>query len=131
MFSRVRINIPGGDNQRGKNQQAVITAIIKKMVSPSMLINANGLINSVSGNVETSMSQDQIQELIKSQLAEGGAWNIYSVAAYGADSSEVCFSGGDMPLSVIWPDEASVNEIKTLVDRVEQGEVLEGSEQAQ
>lgn len=131
MFSRERINIPGGDNQRGKNQQAVITAIIKKMVSPSMLINANGLINSVSGNVETSMSQDQIQELIKSQLAEGGAWNIYSVAAYGADSSEVCFSGGDMPLSVIWPDEASVNEIKTLVDRVEQGEVLEGSEQAQ
>ena len=43
----------------------------------------------------------------------------------------MCFSGGDMPLSVIWPDEASVNEIKTLVDRVEQGEVLEGSEQAQ
>lgn len=131
MFSRERNNIPGGDNQRGKNQQAVITAIIKKMISPTILVNANGLINSVSGNVETSMSEDQIQELIKGQLAEGGAWNIYSVAAYGESASETCYSGGNMPLYVIWPDEASVNEIKELVDKVEQGEMLEGSEQAQ
>lgn len=131
MFSRERQNIPGGDNQRGKNQQAVITAIIKKMISPTILVNANGLINSVSGNVETNMSQEQIQKLIKTQLSEGGAWNIYSVAASGTGSSEICFSGGDMLLSVIWPDETSVNMIQDLVDRVEQGEVLEGSEQAQ
>lgn len=131
MFSRERNNIPGGDNQRGKNQQAVITAIIKKTISPAILMNANGLIDSVSGNVETSMSQDQIQELIKNQLAEGGAWNIYSVAAYGEDASEICYSGGNMSLFVIWPDETSVNEIKELVDKVEKGEILEGSESAQ
>ena len=122
MFSRERHNIPGGDNQRGKNQQAVITAIIKKMISPSMLVNANGLINSVS---------DQIQELVKTQLSEGGSWNIYSVAAEGTGSMETCYSGGSMSLSVIWPDEASVSNISQLVDKVEQGEVLEGSEQAQ
>ena len=29
-FSRERQNVPGGDNQRGKNQQAVITGIIEK-----------------------------------------------------------------------------------------------------
>lgn len=131
MFSRERHNIPGGDNQRGKNQQAVITAIIKKMISPSMLVNANGLINSVSGNVETNMSQEQIQELVKMQLSEGGSWNIYSVAAEGTGSREVCYSGGSTPLSVIWPDETSVSGIAQLVDQVEQGEVLEGSEQAQ
>ena len=131
MFSRERYNIPGGDNQRGKNQQAVITAIIKKMISPAMLVNANSLINSVSGNVETNMSKEQIQKLIKNQLLEGGAWNIYSVAAYGDGSSEVCYSGGGKPLSVIWPDETSVNEIKNLVNKVKQGEVLEGSEQAE
>lgn len=131
MFSRERYNIPGGDNQRGKNQQAVITAIIKKMISPAMLVNANSLINSVSGNVETNMSKEQIQKLIKNQLSEGGAWNIYSVAAYGDGSSEVCYSGGGKPLSVIWPDETSVNDIKNLVNRVKQGEILEGSEQAE
>lgn len=53
--------VPGGDNQRGKDQQAVITAMIKKMVSPAILTGANGIINSVSGNVETNMSETQIR----------------------------------------------------------------------
>lgn len=59
-FSRERENVPGGDNQRGKNQQAVITAMIKKMISPQMLMKANSIIDDVSGNVETNMSQEQI-----------------------------------------------------------------------
>ena len=75
-FSRERQNVPGGDNQRGKDQQAVITAMIKKMVSPAILTGANGILNSVSGNVETNMSESQIQELIKTQLSDGVSWNI-------------------------------------------------------
>ena len=47
-FSRERENVPGGDNQRGKNQQAVITAMIKKMISPQMLMKANSIIDDVS-----------------------------------------------------------------------------------
>ena len=39
-FSRERQNVPGGDNQRGKDQQAVLTAMIKKMVSPAILTGA-------------------------------------------------------------------------------------------
>ena len=71
-FSRERMNVDGGDFQRGKNQQAVITAMIKKAVSPAILVGANGILNSVSGNVDTNMSQDQIQTLIKTQLSDGG-----------------------------------------------------------
>lgn len=80
-FSRERQNVPGGDNQRGKDQQAVITAMIKKMVSPAILTGANGILNSVSGNVETNMSEAQIQELIKTQLSENPQWTITSMAA--------------------------------------------------
>lgn len=130
-FSRERQNIEGGDNQRGKNQQAVITGLIKKMISPAMLVNANGIINSVSGNVETNMSQDQIQDLIKDQLAQGKAWNIYSVAAAGTGDEQVCFSYGGGALYVMQPDQASVDTIRSLIDRVENGETLEGSEIAQ
>ena len=126
-FSRERQNIEGGDNQRGKNQQAVITGLIKKMISPAMLVNANGIINSVSGNVETNMSQDQIQDLIKDQLAQGKAWNIYSVAAAGTGDEQVCFSYGGGALYVMQPDQASVDTIRSLIDRVENGETLEGS----
>ncbi len=126
-FSRERLNVPGGDNQRGKNQQAVITAMIRKMVSPAILMGANDIINSVSGNVETNMSQDQIQELIKDQLATGAGWNIKSMAASGTGDTQYCYSYTGMPLYVTQPDQMSVDEIKAAIDAVENGQTLEGS----
>lgn len=130
-FSRERENVPGGDNQRGKNQQAVITAMIKKMISPQMLMKANSIIDDVSGNVETNMSQEQIQSLIKTQLNRGGSWNIYSVAAEGIGGKDICYSAASSgPLYVTYPDEESVANIQDLINRVEAGEVIEGSEVA-
>lgn len=130
-FSRERMNVDGGDNQRGKNQQAVITAMIKKAISPAILMGANGILNSVSGNVDTNMSQDQIQELIKSQLNDGTSWNIKSLAAEGTGDMQYCYSGGDALLSVIWPDDASVAAIQAAIDAVENGEVFSDSEVAE
>lgn len=126
-FSRERQNVPGGDNQRGKDQQAVITAMIKKMVSPAILTGANGIISSVSGNVETNMSEEQIQNLIKQQLAEGASWNIKSLAAEGTGDSQYCYSYSGMPLYVMQPDQAVVDTIKAEIKAVENGETLEGS----
>ena len=126
-FSRERQNVPGGDNQRGKDQQAVITAMIKKMVSPAILTGANGILNSVSGNVETNMSQSQIQELIKTQLSEGASWNITSMAAEGTGDNQYCYSYSGAPLYVMQPDQASVDAIKEAITAVENGETLEGT----
>lgn len=130
-FSRERMNVDGGDFQRGKNQQAVITAMIKKAISPAILMGANGILNSVSGNVDTNMSQDQIQTLIKSQLNEGGAWKIKSIAAEGTGDEQYCYSSGDSLLYVTQPDETSVATIKSAIDAVEQGQTFEDSEVAQ
>ena len=126
-FSRERLNVPGGDNQRGKDQQAVITAMIKKMVSPAILTGANGILNSVSGNVETNMSESQIQELIKTQLSEGASWNITSMAAEGTGDNQYCYSYSGAPLYVMQPDQASVDAIKAAIDQVENGETLKGT----
>lgn len=126
-FSRERQNVPGGDNQRGKDQQAVITAMIKKMVSPAILTGANGILNSVSGNVETNMSQSQIQELIKTQLAEGASWNITSMAAEGTGDNQYCYSYSGAPLYVMQPDQVSVDAIKEAITAVENGETLAGT----
>ena len=63
-FARERYNVPGGDNQRGKNQMAVIQAMFKKMITPEMLMKAPTLISEVSDSVETNMSMNQIQNLI-------------------------------------------------------------------
>ena len=127
-FSRERMNVDGGDFQRGKNQQAVITAMIKKAVSPAILVGANGILNSVSGNVDTNMSQDQIQTLIKTQLSDGGAWNIKSVAAEGTGDQQYCFSSPGSLLYVTQPDPNSVASIKAMIDSVENGEVFTDSE---
>ena len=130
-FSRERQNLADGDNQRGKNQQAVITAMIKKAVSPAILVGANGILNSVSGNVDTNMSQDQIQTLIKTQLSDGGAWNIKSVAAEGTGDQQYCFSSPGSLLYVTQPDPNSVASIKAMIDSVENGEVFTDSEVVQ
>lgn len=130
-FSRERMNVDGGDFQRGKNQQAVITAMIKKAVSPAILVGANGILNSVSGNVDTNMSQDQIQTLIKTQLSDGGAWNIKSVAAEGTGDQQYCFSSPGSLLYVTQPDPNSVASIKAMIDSVENGEVFTDSEVVQ
>jgi LCP family protein required for cell wall assembly len=130
-FSRERMNVDGGDFQRGKNQQAVITAMIKKAISPAILTGANGILSSISGNVDTNMSQDQIQELIKSQLADGGAWSIKSMAAEGTGDNQECYSSPGSILYVTQPDQNSITAIKQAIDAVEKGEVLPDSEVAQ
>lgn len=130
-FARERKNVPDGDNQRGKNQQAVIVAMIRKMLSPQMLINATGIINSVSDNMETNMTELQIQEFIKKQLNEGGAWNIYSAAAEGTAAYAYTYSMPNREVYVTEPSYDSVEKIQNLMKRVENGEILENSEVAE
>ena len=128
-FCRERKNLPGGDNDRGRHQQAVLTAIIKKMMSPAMLRGATDIINSVSDGVDTNFSMEQIQMLIKEQLTHGGAWNIYSVAAEGEPAPErkICYSSGRTPLYVTLPDDTSVANIQNLIQKTLDGETIEGS----
>lgn len=130
-FARERQNVDGGDFQRGRNQQAVITAMIKKAISPAILTGANGLLNSVSGNVDTNMSTEQIQTLVKNQLSEGGAWNIKSMSAEGMGDTQECFSMVGTPLYVTQPDQNSVAAIQTAIAAVKAGETFSDSEIAQ
>ncbi|MDD3404163.1 MAG: LCP family protein [Hespellia sp.] len=127
-FARERQNVPGGDDQRGKDQQAVITAMIRKMLSPAMLIQANGLIDSLSGNIETSMSLDQMHGLVKSQLRTNAQWSITSVEPTGTYDSKYCYSAPGQPLSVTVPDTETVTAIAQQINQVEAGEALEGAE---
>jgi len=123
-FCRERKNLDDGDNQRGKHQQAVLTAMIKKMMTPAILTSANGILNSVQGNAETNMGQSQIQSLVKMQLSEGGSWNIISMAAEGTGDKQYCYSYSDSALYVTLPDAASVAEISAAIDSVMNGDLL-------
>ena len=92
-FCRERHNLPDGDNQRGKNQQALLTGLIRSTMSPKILIHANGMINSVAGNADTNMSEKQMKVLIRMQLDTLAGWDIESVAAVGDSSGKKrCYS---------------------------------------
>ena len=128
-FCRERHNLPDGDNQRGKNQQAVITAMLKKCLSPTMLLKANAIMEQVSKDVETNMSQEQINALIKYQLNNNATWTIQSIAAEGTNTKGTCYSSGDTELFIMEPIESSVQNIIDLVNVVEEGGVLTEGEQ--
>lgn len=99
-FSRERHALADGDNQRGKNQQAVLTAMLRKCLSPTMLLKAGTIMNQVSSEVETNLSQAQINSLIKYQLNKNATWTIQSVAATGTNDKGYCYSSGDTPLFI-------------------------------
>lgn len=123
-FSRERHSFAAGDNQRGRNQEAVLTAMLRKAMSPAILKNANQLLTEVSDSVETNMTSEEMAELIQMQLNDGAEWNIVSTNAIGQGGKEACFSSGSQLLYVMWPDEASVAAIKEKMQQVINGEVI-------
>ncbi len=108
-FCRERFSFPDGDNQRGKDQEAVLKAIIEKVMSPALIVNASALIDSMRGSFQTDMPETKIAELISQQLSEGTDWIILRQATEsGPSGMENTYSGGK--LSVTWPDEYSIKK---------------------
>ena len=120
-FSRERYTFEDGDNQRGKNQEAVLKAILEKAMSPAVLVNASELITSVSDSVETNMSRSEMAQFINRQLSDGSSWEIESVAATGTGDSQTCYSSGAEILYVMWPDEASIEAISAKMQEIMAG----------
>lgn len=111
-FARERYSFEDGDNQRGKNQEALLTAILQKAMSPAILKNAGQIIASVSGSVQTNMTQDEMTQLINMQLDNPASWSIESVAATGSGDQQACYSSGAQILYVMQPDMNSIEQIK-------------------
>lgn len=120
-FVRERHALEDGDNQRGKNQQAVIEAMIKKAMSPSIIVKGPKIIDQVSGNMETNMSTAQIQELVRAQLSGMKGWDVTSVAAEGTSARKYCYSYSGGTLYVTIPDEDSVAKIQEQINETEAG----------
>lgn len=125
-FSRERYSFSDGDNQRGKNQMKVIQAIIEKATSPSVLAKYQDLLKAVSDNFITNISYDQISSLVQMMQKNGASWNIQTMSAtqgYG-DTMQPCYSAYGELLYVMPPDMESINEIKTVIAQVMEGEVI-------
>lgn len=127
-FSRERHNLDDGDNQRGKNQQAVITGLLKKVISPTMLLRSGAIMNQVSKDVEMNVTQAQLNALIRNQLKTNAEWTIQSVALSGEGGQDYCYSAPDQPLYVMYPDDTELQNIIDLANVVEEGGTLPDGE---
>ena len=82
-FVTNRKNLPGGEESRVENQQVLLKAMINKLISPSIIINYHSFLDAVSGSIELNMPNNQLNNLIKSQLNSMKGWEIFSLQIIG------------------------------------------------
>lgn len=119
-YARERKTYTTGDRHRGENQQQVITAILNKVTSSSVLISKyNSILNTLDGSFQTDMSMNEITSFIKYQLDKMPTWNIESISVTGSDSKNYTYSmGTKYLLYVMEPDMTSVNAAKQKINEV-------------
>lgn len=117
-FARERYQYRTGDRHRGQNQQAIITAVIKKLSNPSVIVKYKDLLNSLDGTFETNMDYKNITNLVKNQLDKNIDWNIESINLDGRGSMMPTYSMGSRNLYVMIPDENTISDAKEKIDDV-------------
>lgn len=86
-FVRERYSLDGGDNDRGKNQEKVISAIVNKLASLNSVSNFTSIVNNLQDSVQTNMSLDTINALANTQLDSGSKFTVTSQAVIGTGST--------------------------------------------
>lgn len=118
-FSRERYSFSGGDNQRVKNQQHVIEAIINKVLdSNTILTKYTNILNSLEGSFQTNMDQKDISKLVKEQLQTMSSWKIKTNSLTGTGASNTTYSAGSQKLYVMIPNSESVQNAKKQIKSV-------------
>lgn len=121
-FSRERHAYAEGDNHRVQNQQNVLTAMLKKMMSSKIITNYSSILNAVSDAFQTNMTSSDITSLINMQINDMSDWTFlsYQVAGKGSTSTS-CYSWKGKSLYVMIPDDSTVSTAKQLINDVEDG----------
>lgn len=118
-FSRERYAFAGGDNQRVKNQQHVIEAVMKKVLnSTTLLTKYTDILDSLKGSFQTNIAQDDISKLVKDQINNMSSWTIKSNSLTGTGASSSTYSMGSTKLYVMVPNSTSVTSAKEKIDEV-------------
>lgn len=119
VFSRERYSFASGDNQRVKNQQHVIEAIMKKVLnSTTLLTKYTDILDSLKGSFQTNIAQDDISSLVKDQINNMSSWTIKSNSLTGTGASSSTYSMGSTKLYVMVPNSTSVISAKEKIDEV-------------
>ena len=117
-FARERQAFSEGDRVRVENQQLVLTAIINKVISPSIITNYNSLLNALSGEFLTNITNNEITDLIKWQIDGMYSWDIETISLDGSNAFDYTYSYKNQKLYVMMPYPESVNSAKEKIKNV-------------
>lgn len=126
-FSRERKSLPGGDVDRGKNQEAVIEAIIRKVTSKDVIYKYSKILNSLKGTFQTNLTETDITKLIKKELENVGGWNITSTHLDGTGTYDYTYSYNGQKLYVTIPNQDSIDKVISQINKVKNGEMLDST----
>lgn len=124
-FARERHSYESGDRHRTQNQQDVLMAIIKKMMSPTLLTNYTKILDAVGDSFTTNMPADKMKEIASEQLNTNASWNFSSRFLDG--TGKMMTGGYMMPNSKLYymiPNEDSVKQNKQYIKDVLSNDTL-------
>ncbi len=125
-FARERYAYSDGDRHRGRNQEQVIEKIFNKLTSSSTLISKySDILNALSGSFDTNISTSDITSLANMQLSDMAQWTIESYNLDGQSGGGYTYSYPSQVLSVMYPDEATVETAKQKIQAVLTGQTTE------
>ena len=116
-FARERHAFDDGDRVRGKHQQQLIEAILKKVISPSIIVNYPSLLDALSETFVTNVEDENLKKMIKFQIDKNIDWEIEKYVLNGDNGYEYTYSYPRQKLYVMIPKEESLNEAKELIKR--------------
>ena len=115
LYSRARKGLSHGDFDRGENQQRVIMGIVDRITEPGVVVHYKNILKTLSGTFRSNIPPKVIAQLFSRQISMGGDWTIERMSADGRSDSRPTYSMGAQELSVIIPDDDSLEEIRAAI----------------
>ena len=115
-FAREREAFAEGDRIRGQNQELILAALINKAMSSSIITNYVDLLNALDDKFVTNISNEEITDFIKRQIAEMPSWSIDSISLDGSNAYDYTYSYKSQKLYVMKPYEESVLNAKDRIN---------------
>lgn len=116
-YARERYAYTEGDRQRTKNQQQVLMGIVDKITSPAIVTNYAQIMDSMSDTFSTTMSSQEISDLIKYQLNSNPKWKMEQYMVNGTGDTLMCAELGDAAYVMV-PDQSTVTTAKNKINAV-------------
>jgi len=118
-FARERHAYSTGDRHRGENQEQVISLILDKITSSTTLLSSySDILAALEGTFETSFNMDDVTKFFKNQLDTMEPWTVENQNLDGKTGSAATYSYPAQKLSVMFPDQASIDAAKKKINEV-------------